>query len=645
MKSRTHKKETSHTIRTVFRLTLQQNRPLIWGLMLLFFFALPVAGALSPSVQSIVGSLYRPVASRVGFDSVLLLIGIVCVLLSLRLFSWQYRKRSADFYDALPVDRAQAVLGRYAAFIFLVAGTVTVNTLFWIMLNLPDLFACMERQEAIFYGVLVPLTLPVFTFAACTFCALCTQLSGTVRGAAGFMLLYTAAWPALVLCLETLQQIMLPFLELPFSGDTLLYFGVSPLSGGVFLHAWFFNCHDDLTMLLICTAYWAALSLVFLLLLKRLAGKRLSEGAQITARYPRFTLFSSVLFALCTGLSGACMACKTTPLFWPLLLLLSCAAAYGARYLTHGGKRLLRSGSLIFAGSMLLFCGVYAVFATGLCGYAQRAPARSDIAEAFYDAEYEDGVGNRVYPYADEPYSSLKNGTAVYLKDEKAIGLIYQAHQNELTRLKKDFPYFIPRNYQQDVYARYYERASDGPRFLTISYRLKNGTVFTRRFTLEADQMPGEAELALFSLDSYYENCNALPRLSAYYAARPGELQAGVTIGKLGSMDFPESIWGEKDTQHLLSLLDADLRAETAEQLAECFAFGSSDTKARFPQDIRISLSGRNSEEDAPPAVLLPLLPSYEHTRSFLQAKGILAWIQQQRDTLGGQMISDGGPA
>lgn len=413
--------------------------------------------SLSRSYTSMVSSVAPVLAAAI----VLLFCAVLCV----SLFGYMQKKRSVDLFHALPVGRESLLLGRWCAGLTVLSVPVILDFLsLWII--------GAAYGVAVTPGYQTPLVLMLWVLlmgaAAFTFCMFMMICTGTTLDAVLSALGVNAGYPLLILCVYHIAGMLIP----GFYGDAFQHLGVLT-AFAPFAAAFAVVMRVQSRWVLVWWLVMTALLLGGSVLLYR---RRRSETAEDNFAFPLPKLLVRFLVTAVGGcgfglfLSGTANANTNFfvgVIFGSLATHVIVEALY-SRGFGHLKKSFAWYG--VFAAAFVVF---YGVLCTGLFGYDTRIPDASQVESVSINADsYWNGSGSQlVY---SENFRNRILELSPTIREPENIKTVVGIQQELIREYRSGFPYGLKKN------------RGNG---LSLSYHMKDGSVFTRTYRSYSDQM------------------------------------------------------------------------------------------------------------------------------------------------------------
>ena len=243
----------------------------------------PVKDVLSSNYTSFMIS-YAPIAATI---LVLIFAPVLCVMQ----FGYMHKKRSVDFFHALPAGRAPMLLGRWCAGIAVLFAPLMLNFLIVSMVGGSYGIAVTVSSALPWKQMLWIMLLGTAAFTSCIFFAVC---SGTMFDTAISVIGVNAGYPLLLFCSFTVANMVLPGIDFGLSNKIDILTAFAPFAAAFMP---FIGAERSAGFL----AWWLVLTAAMLFGAIWLYGRRKSETAEDTFA---FQLPKIVIRFLVTGMAG-----------------------------------------------------------------------------------------------------------------------------------------------------------------------------------------------------------------------------------------------------------------------------------------------------------------------------------------------------
>lgn len=441
----------------------------------------PVKDVLSSNYTSFMTS-YAPIASTI---LVLIFAPVLCVMQ----FGYMHKKRSVDFFHALPVGRAPMLLGRWCAGIAVLFVPLMLNFLIVSMVSGSYGIAVTVSSALPWKQMLWIMLLGTAAFTSCVFFAVC---SGTMFDTAISVIGVNAGYPLLLFCSFTVANMILPGLDFGLSSSIGILTAFAPFAAafspfiGAERSAGFLTWWLVLTAAMLAGAVW-------------LYGRRKSETAEDNFA---FQLPKIVIRFLVTGMAGIGFGLILSSTGRNAFLIGVVAGSVIAHVIiqaiyARGFKKMAKS-FLWYAVFAVCFAVFYGVLATGMFGYDTRIPDISQVESVSVETniftENRGSLPGSSAYYAPAGPDEVRHELAPLLTQKDNILAVMEAQKSIVALYRSEsFPYRL--------------RDSRSDNF-TLTYHLKNGGTMTRSY--------GYYDRNSNFLDSYHTICGKVTSLREY---------------------------------------------------------------------------------------------------------------------------------
>jgi ABC-2 type transport system permease protein len=455
----------------LYRWSFRKNVGLMFLLTLLLFMALPMLllisapgwrenykDAVNLTAAQITDAINRQYTNFISTINALVfpVLMVFAVVLTVVLFGYFQKKRSVDFFHALPVGRVPLML----------SGWCTGLTVLFIpyILNMLAVQIIASAYGFQANGTLSPVQLMfwvlLMTAAVFTFCMLMMACSGSVFDTAVSVLGISVGYPLLVLCGTTAAQMLLPGFAVEIRNHLGIVTALSPFAAA------FVAVFADQSAGML--AWWLVLTVLMLFGACFVYRTRKSEAAEDRFAFPAVKIVIRFLATAVAGIGLGLILMSGnggSGNFFIGLLAGSVAAHVTVEAVYSRGFRQLKRSSIWYAGFAVLFLIYYGVLCTGFFGYDQRVPNTADVQSVQVELNSDYGPGcNQIYDEDNRLLTTLK---PVITKPED-IETVTQAHKKVAALIRSSgYPYLLT-------------QFSDN--HMNLVYTLKNGKTMTRSF-------------------------------------------------------------------------------------------------------------------------------------------------------------------
>lgn len=561
-----------HEFAGLYRWLVRKNLGLMFLLTLLLFMALPMLllitapgwlenykGDVNMTAAQITQQIDRQFASFISMINILVfpVLMVFAVVLIVVLFGYFQKKRSVDFFHALPVGRVPLMLSGWCTGLTVLFVPYILNML------AVQIIASAYGFQAV--GTLNPVQLMfwvlLMTAAVFTFCMLMMACSGSVFDTAVSVLGISVGYPLLVICGSTAAQMLLPGFAVDIQHHLAIVTALSPFAAA------FVAVFSDQSAGML--AWWLVLTVLMLFGACLVYRRRKSEAAEDRFAFPAVKIIIRFLATAVAGLGLGLILMSSNGRsgnFFVGLLAGSVAAHVTVEAVYSRGFRQLKRSAVWYAGFAVLFLIYYGVLATGFFGYDQRVPNAAEVqsVQVELNSDYDSGC-NRIDDENNRLLTTLK---PVITKPED-IQTVTQAHKKVAALIRSSgYPYLLT------------QASGD---HMNLIYSLKNGKTMTRSFQCFNQNMDMDAFSAstkdVSLMEEYYTG------LDMIFYLQPEDIE---------SIHF-DDYRTEKNEESEITPNNAK---EVMEALREDFKKG----KVNRPENMKVVKSGRSVHEtsDAP---------------------------------------------
>jgi ABC-2 type transport system permease protein len=467
----------------LYRWSIRKNVGLMFLLTLLLFMALPMLLLITApgwlenykddvnmTAAQITEQINRQFTSFINNINALVfpVLMVFAVVLTVVLFGYFQKKRSVDFFHALPVGRVPLML----------SGWCTGLTVLFIpyILNMLAVEIIASAYGFQVDGTLNPVQLMfwvlLMTAAVFTFCMLMMACSGSVFDTAVSVLGISVGYPLLVICGSTAAQMLLPGFAVDIRNHLAVVTALSPFAAA------FVAVFADQSAGML--AWWLVLTALMLFGACLVYRRRKSEAAEDRFAFPAVKIVIRFLATAVAGIGLGLILMSSNGgagNFFIGLLAGSVAAHVTVEAVYSRGFRQLKRSAVWYAGFAMLFLLYYGVLCTGFFGYDQRVPNAADVksVQVVMDNSYASPSCNQIYDENNRLLTTLK---PIITKPEN-IQTVTQAHKKVAALFRSSgYPYLLSQSSGDHI---------------NLVYTLKNGNTMTRSFQCFSPNMDFDA--------------------------------------------------------------------------------------------------------------------------------------------------------
>lgn len=487
----------------LYRWSVRKNLGLLFLLTLLLFMALPMLllitapgwmddwkGAADMTAAQITEQINMSFSRFLGSLGILalVLLMVFTVVLTIVLFGYFQKKRSVDFFHALPVGRIPLLLSGWCAGLTVLYIPLVAN-----MLALQAIAASYGFQTT--GGTLTVLPMMAWMMlmiaAVYTFCVLMMACSGSVFDTAVSVLGISIGYPLLIICGSTVAQMFLPGFVWDIQKHVAVVTALSP-----FAAAYAALSIDHGTGMLV---WWIVLTALMLFGACFVYRWRKSEAAEDRFAFPAVKIVIRFLATAVAGIGlGLVLMNANGGGFFIGLLSGSIAAHVIVEVVYSRGFRHVKQSVPWYVGFAVLALIYYGVLSTGFFGYDQRVPNAADVQSVQVDmtTEYSGEGCNEIY---DENNREIAKLTPVVTNPEN-IRTVTEAHKKVAAMIRSSgYPYLLSQFYGEHLH---------------LTYTLKNGKTLTRTFQCFSPNMDFNAfhasERDIAQMEEYYRQLDMI---------------------------------------------------------------------------------------------------------------------------------------
>lgn len=488
MTSTTSLRSRFHEFSMLYRWAVRKNIGMLFLLTLLLFMALPMIllisapGWLSNAEDAVsmtaaeraeeINSHFTSFVSNVVPMLGLPLLMVFAVALTIVLFGYMQKKRSVDFYHALPVGRVSLLLSGWCAGLTVLFVPLILN-----MIAVQIIAAAYGLS--VVGSVLPPITtlfwMLLMMAAVYTFCVLMMVCSGSVFDTAVSVLGISVGYPLLILCCNTVAQMLLPGYAWELNQHLGLVTAFSP-----FAAAFVSVLADHGAGMLV---WWILLTVLMLVGACFSYLRRKSEAAEDSFAYPAVKIVIRFLVTAVAGMGlGLILTGASHWGFYIGVLTGSVAAHVIVEAVYSRGFRHLKKSAVWYAGFAALFLIFYGVLATGFFGYDTRVPQAGDVRSVQVEMSgYNSGPGcNEIYDQTNRRIKKL----IPEITQPGDIRTVVDTHRKTAALIRSGgYPYMLL----------FRSRGEQ----LNLVYHLKNGKTLTRTYQYFSTNMDYNAYQAM----------------------------------------------------------------------------------------------------------------------------------------------------
>ena len=531
------------------------------------------------------------------------IIMLFSIIIGVQIFSYMRNKRAADMYLALPVKRTSLLISDYLAGLTLLYIPIIINYFLTLLITVT-----YGGVGSVMLDLLKVLLMTAACFAAVMFASVVT---GAAFDMVASILMICGGYPLVVFLFVGISLSSLPGAAIGLNSiPPIVYSLFSPfMSFPVSLLPADEIGFDQMNQL-IFYGWWVVFLVGAVALSVLLFVKRKSETAEQPYAYKFPYYVTRILVTTVAGLLLGLIFSVMEANFYLGAAIGSIVTHIIITVITNrGGKGLARS-FIGYACFVLIFCLVFVSVSTGFFGFDTRRPAAEDVKSIAL------GGDNYWYDYrGGYSYNSISTGGSIYdlsgkelvrvqptITSPEGIKAVTELHQAIISNVRNNhYPYIIP-------------DSLDMASALTISYRLKDGTSMSRRYTdydiarydwytiPESDRELIQKRLAdVFSLEEYKKTSNMI------FYLKPEEIGTEIYV----SLDHYR-VYDDDDAYDEFYYLDGYVTLSPA-QLAELKAAVEQDILALSPSQV-FRYSNSYYDETSPRFLSIQFNPRYSIT-------------------------------
>ncbi|XOQ42994.1 MAG: ABC transporter permease [Clostridium sp.] len=411
-----------------------------------------------------------------------MLVLLFCAVLCVILFGYIQNKRSVDLYHALPIGREQMLLGRWCAGL-----TILFVPVFLDFLSLQIIGAAYGVSAT--GGIRAPMATMLWVMlmgtASFTFALFMMVCAGTTLDAVLSALGINAGYPLLILCVYAIAQMLVPGLSIRMAEHMQLITALAPFAAALValfkpFSAGFLLWWIAMTVLLLFGSIW-------------LYRRRKSETAEDNFAFPIPKIIIRFLVSAVGGIGfGIILSEASDASFFIGVLFGSFATHVIVEAIYSRGFKNLKKSFVWYGVFVIAFVAFYGVLCTGMFGYDTRVPDVSEVESVTIDKEtFWSGSGTQRVYSADNDNHTLLLTLAPTIQEPENIKTVIETQKDIIQQYRTHFPYRLKDNIGSG---------------LSLTYKLKDGRVFTRSYQNYSDDMELEA-----MMQSAYEKLSSIP--------------------------------------------------------------------------------------------------------------------------------------
>ena len=416
----------------------------------------PLKDVLSASYTSYLIS-YAPIAATV---LTLIFAPVLCVVQ----FGYMHKKRSVDFFHALPVGRTSMLLGRWCAGIAVLFIPLMLNFLIVSMVGGAYGISVTNSSALPWKQMLWVMLMGAAAFTSCIFFAVC---SGTMFDTAVSVIGVNAGYPLLLFCGLTVANMILPGLDLGLRSRVGALTAFAPFAAAF---TPFITGERSAGFLV----WWTLLTAAMLAGSVLLYDRRKSETAEDNFA---FQLPKIVIRFLVTGMAGIGFGLVLSNTGKNAFLTGVVAGSVIAHVIIQAiysrGFRGMAKSFLWYGVFAVCFAAFYGMLATGMFGYDTRIPNASEVqgvsVSTYIVTENKGSLPGCDAYYSPAGVSQVRHELVPTLTQKDNILAVMEAQKSIVALYRSEgFPYHL-KNIQGENF--------------TITYHLKNGGSVTRTYS------------------------------------------------------------------------------------------------------------------------------------------------------------------
>lgn len=433
---------------------------------------------------------YTSMVSNVFPAFAVAIVLLFCAVLCISLFGYMQKKRSIDLYHALPLGRVPMLTGRWCAGLTALFVPVVLDFVSLSIIGSAYGVSVTAGSREPLIQMLWVLLMGAAAFTFCMFMMVCT---GTTLDAVLSALGVNGGYPLLVLCVFTIAGMLLPGYGVDIGSNTAALTAFAP-----FAAAFTAVLQEHSVWFLL---WWILLTAVLFIASVLLYERRRSETAEDNFAFPIPKILIRFILTAVGGLGFGLILTETGTQgsgFFIGVLAGSLATHLIVEAIYSRGFKHMKRSFAWYGVFAVAFVAFYGVLCTGLFGYDTRVPDASQVESVAIDADsYWTGNGSQMV--MDENYRTLAN-LAPSLKEEQNIRTVIDAQRQITEAYRANFPYRLKPNQYSG---------------LTLSYRMKDGSVMKRTYRSYSDDMDLQEILSpfyerLIGMKEYAESCDLI---------------------------------------------------------------------------------------------------------------------------------------
>ena len=507
------------------------------------------------------------------------------LIVSMMMFSYLHKKRQADLFFALPVKRNTMLCAQFfAALTFLLVPVVLVSLIGGLCFPYDTTHMPVEAMAS-FYKL--PLCLALGVIASLCFSMFCAVCSGTFANTIISVLAVSLVYPVAVFLLSWFASCMLPgfYVGSRFSG--LLLTALCPYAS---VYSTFFSAENELLWQVLWWLFFIAALFIGSLLLNR---RRKGEAAETSFAFKAPALTIRFIATITSGISLGWVFSQTD--YWPRtnffgfllgLVIGSFVCHLVLEAIYYRGFKNLKKSLVYYGIALLATIALYIALFTGFFGYTTRIPAADEVASVTLHDD------SNFYQMSD-----TSSDVGIRFTSAQDIQAVISLHRDIIdSETEQMYTYANPPFFSS-------------PYSTTVTYELKNGQTFSRRyFYYSIDPRESDEGAALLASEAwrkqYYSFLyapDAVNRISyiecSTYVYNPDTDY----FDEDGNYSLP---YTKESAAELLFALQADIEAMTPQQMTayhrgyvDYYEFGSPRQEQLLNACVYIRYDKRQDKE------------------------------------------------
>ncbi|MFU0831903.1 MAG: ABC transporter permease [Oscillospiraceae bacterium] len=520
--------------------------------------------------MKILAGNYTDLVNEVLPTFAVMLVLLFCAVLCVILFGYIQNKRSVDLYHALPVSREQMLLGRWCAGLTILFVPVLLDFLSLQIIGAAYGVTVTDGARAPMATMLWVMLMGTAVFTFALFMMMC---AGTTLDAILSALGINAGYPLLILCVYWIAQMLVPGMSIRMAEHMQLITALAPIAAA------FVSLYEPFSMGFLI--WWIAMTVLLLAGSVWLYRKRKSETAEDNFAFPIPKIIIRFLVSAVGGIwFGLMLSEASDTAFFIGVLFGSLATHIILETIYSRGFKNLKKSFLWYGAFVVAFVAFYGVLCTGMFGYDTRVPDVSEVESVTINKDtFWNGSGTQlVYGNNDTTHHTILK-LAPTIQEPDNIKTVIEVQKDIIQQYRKQFPY------------RFKNNTGIG---LSLTYKLKDGSVFTRSYQSYSD------DINLYDvITPAYEKLSAIPEFTItsdlIFYLSPQDIKS-IDVYTIQNVDAGDDkmvektfVPDEQTAERLKKALEKDFRGKKVDRMSGTYYRYDSESEESDVVNLRIT--------------------------------------------------------